>query len=155
MFGKSVIAAMAITLAPLGAHAQALVDASDPEVLAALIQDLGYKASIDVDSVGDPLIRSSAHGYKFNVFFYDCVENTECKAIQFKVGFDMEDGISLTRIQNFNQLKRWVNVYANEESNPQVEMDYNLRGGVSVENFNDTFDWWLVMMEEFIEYIDF
>lgn len=144
-----------LALTPVVANAQALIDGSDPEVIAALIQDMGFKAQVTTDNVGDPLIKSRSNGYDFNVFFYDCTEGANCRAIQFSSAFDMEDGMSLTKVEDFNRNKRWVKVYLNDTSDPLVEMDYNLKGGVSVENFNDTFDWWLVMMDQFIEYIDF
>ncbi len=159
MFNKSLITGAMLALAPLTAsaqaNAQALVDATDPAVLASLIQDLGYKAKLTTDSVGDPMISSSAHGYDFDVFFYDCTDNANCRAIQFSASFDMTDGMSLTRAEDFNRDKRWVKVYLNDESDPRIEMDYNLYGGVSVANFNDTVDWWQVMMQQFIDYIDF
>ncbi len=155
MLSKNFIWGALLALAPIGAGAQELVFAEDPENVASLMQDLGYKASLGTDNVGDPLISSSAHGYDFDVLFYDCTDNTDCKAVQFSAAFDLTDGMSLTKTQDFNRERRWVKVYLNDESDPRVEMDYNLRGGVTVENFNDTFDWWLILMEEFVEYIDF
>lgn len=156
MFTKSLVAGMLLSLTPMIASAAGpLVGATDPAVLASLIEDYGYPAEITVDSVGDPLIKSSAHGYNFDMFFYDCTDNVQCQAVQFAVTFDLEDGMSLTSAQDFNRDKRWVKVYMDEESDPRVEMDVNLRGGVSPENFTDSFDWWLIMMGEFVEYIDF
>ena len=155
MFKKSLLAAIALVLTPLGASAQALVDASDVDVLAALIQDEGYRAVVGTDGIGDPMITSSANGYEFDVFFYGCTEGSNCRDIQFSVVFDMEDGMSLTRTQDFNLEKRWAKVYLDDESDPRLEMDVNLYGGVSATNFKDTLDWWVIAMNEFIEYIDF
>ena len=39
-----------------------LVDATDPKALVRIIEDLGYRADLEVDSEGDPLIRSSVGG---------------------------------------------------------------------------------------------
>jgi len=155
MLNKSLVAGILLTLAPLGANAQALVDATDPDVLAALIQDLGFKATVTKDNVGDPMIKSAANGYDYNIFFYDCTDGANCQAVQFSASFDMQDGMSLTRTQDFNRDKRWVKVYLDDQSDPRLEMDYNLRGGVSVENFNDTLDWWNIEMDAFIQYINF
>lgn len=155
MLKKTLLMAIALTLAPLGANAQSLVDASDVDIIAALIQDEGYRAVTGTDSVGDPKITSSANGYDFDVFFYGCTDGENCRDIQFTVSFDVEDGMSLTKAQDFNREERWVKVYLDDESDPRLEMDYNMYGGVSVSNFNDTLDWWVIMMDEFIEYIDF
>ncbi len=154
MFRKLFMAGV-IALTPMAAAAQNLVYAEDPEIVAALLEDIGFPAEIGVDNVGDPMISSSAHGYDFDIFFYDCIDNTQCQAIQFSTAFDMVDGLSLSRAQEFNRDRRWVKVYLDDESDPRVEMDYNLRGGVSVDNFNDTVDWWQLLMEDFISYIDF
>ena len=155
MFKKSLLAAIALTLAPLGANAQALVDASDVDILAALVQDEGYRAVTGTDGVGDPMITSSANGYEYDIFFYGCTDGENCRDVQFSVSFDMEDGMSLTRAQDFNLEKRWVKVYLDDESDPRLEMDANLYGGVSATNFKDTVDWWVIMMNDFIAYIDF
>ena len=155
MFKKSLLAAVALIIAPIGANAQALVDASDVDILAALVQDEGYRAVTGTDGVGDPMITSSANGYEFDMFFYGCTDGENCRDIQFSISFDMEDGMSLTRAQDFNLEKRWVKVYLDDESDPRLEMDANLYGGVSATNFKDTLDWWVIMMNDFIEYIDF
>lgn len=155
MFKKSLLLAAAVALVPFGANAQALVDASDSDIIAALIQDEGYRALAGTDGVGDPMISSSANGYDFDVFFYGCTDGENCRDIQFSVTFDLEDGMSLTRAQDFNLEKRWAKVYLDEESDPRLEMDVNMYGGVSATNFNDTLDWWVIIMNEFIEFIDF
>lgn len=155
MLNKSLMLAAAVAIAPLGVSAQALVDASDADIIAALIQDEGYRALAGTDGVGDPMITSSANGYDFDVFFYGCTDGENCRDIQFSVTFDLEDGMSLTRAQDFNLEKRWAKVYLDEESDPRLEMDVNMYGGVSATNFNDTLDWWVIIMNEFIEFIDF
>ncbi len=152
---RNVIFAGLVAFAPVAATAQEMVYAEDPEVIAALLEEMGFPAEITTDNVGDPMIMSSAHGYDFDIFFYDCLDNAECQAIQFSSAFDMVDGMSLTSAQDFNRNKRWGKVYLDDESDPRLEMDYNLRGGVSVDNFNDTVDWWQIVMEEFIDYINF
>lgn len=155
MLYKSLITAAALAVMPMSAGAQALVDSTDVDIIASLIQDEGYRAVVGTDGVGDPMITSSANGYEFDIFFYGCTEGETCRDVQFSVSFDLEDGMSLTRAQDFNQEKRWAKVYLNEESDPRLEMDYNMYGGVSATNFNDTLDWWVIIMNEFIEYIDF
>jgi|LGOV01.1.fsa_nt_gb hypothetical protein len=155
MFMKSLLAVIALTLAPLGASAQALVDASDVDILAALIQEEGYRAVVGTDGVGDPMITSAANGHKFTIFFYGCTEGLECRDVRFSTIFDLEKGMSLTRAQDFNYSERWVKVYMDEDSDPYLELDYNLYGGVSATNFKDTLDWWVIKMSDFIEYIDF
>jgi len=155
MFNKSLVAAAVLAVLPLTAGAQAFVDASDVDIISAMVQDEGYRAVIGTDGVGDPMVTSAANGYDFDIFFYGCTDNENCRDIQFSASFDLEDGMSLTRAQDFNLEKRWAKVYLDEDSDPRLEMDYNMYGGVSATNFNDTLDWWVIIMNEFIEYIDF
>lgn len=155
MFKKSLLLAAAIALAPLGSNAQSLVDASDVEIIATLIQEEGYRAVVGTDSVSDPMITSSANGYEFEVYFYGCTDGENCRDIQFTAAFVVEDGMSLTSAQDFNLEKRWAKVYLDEESNPRLEMDVNMYGGVSATNFNDTLDWWVIIMQDFMEYIGY
>ena len=152
---RNMLTASLVLLAPLSATAQELVYAEDPQIIAALIEDNGFPAEITVDGVGDPMIMTSANGYDFQIYFYDCIENADCQALQFGAYFDMVDGMSLTRAQDFNKERRWVKVYLNDENDPIVEMDYNLRGGVTAENFNDTLEWWRITMGEFVTYINY
>ena len=154
MFRNMLVASL-LVLAPLSTNAQELVFAEDPQIIAALVEDNGFPAEITVDNVGDPMILSAAHGYDFQILFYDCIDNIDCQALQFSASFDMVNGMSLTRAHDFNKERRWAKIYLNDENDPIVEMDYNLRGGVSADNFNDTLDWWQLMMGEFISYIDF
>ena len=155
MFNKSLVAAAVLAVLPLTAGAQAFVDASDVDIISAMVQDEGYRAVVGTDGVGDPMVTSAANGYDFDIFFYGCTDNENCRDIQFSASFDLEDGMSLTRAQDFNLEKRWAKVYLDEDSDPRLEMDYNMYGGVSATNFNDTLDWWVIIMNEFIEYIDF
>ena len=155
MFYKSLVTTAVLAVLPLAASAQALVDASDIDIVSAMVQDEGYRAVTGTDGVGDPMITSAANGYDFEIYFYGCTENANCRDIQFSASFDLEDGMSLTRVQDFNLEKRWAKVYLDEDSDPRLEMDYNMYGGVSVTNFNDTLDWWVLIMNEFVEYIDF
>jgi hypothetical protein len=155
MFKKTIILAAAIALAPLGASAQSLVDATDVDIISALIQEEGYRAVVGTDGVGDPMITSSANGFEFDVYFYGCEDGENCRDIQFSAVFDMEDGMSLTSAQDFNLEKRWAKVYLDEESDPRLEMDVNMYGGVSATNFNDTLDWWVIIMQEFMGYIEY
>lgn len=130
------------------------VDASDAAVLAGVLQDLGYRAMLSTDSSGDPLIRSSADGSEFSIFFYGCSSGQACKAIQFSKGYDMATGMSLEQVNEWNREYRFGKVYLDDEADPFIEMDVNLDfGGVARENFADTFDWWLVTTREFEAFI--
>lgn len=139
------------------AAAEELVDAAEPETLVTIIQELGYRAKLDTDGRGDPLIVSSVGGTEFSIQFYGCNELTHagCKLLLFKVGYDLEDGTTLALINEWNATKLVGRAYLDEESDPWFEMAVNMDGGISRPNFEDTFDWWEVSIEGFEDHIGF
>ena len=129
--------------------------ARDPGRLAQVIQDLGYRARLETDSVGDPMIVSSAGGTDFSIYFYGCTNNRECKSLLFKVGFDLVDGTTLENVNAWNETTLFGRAYLDDEQDPWLEMAVNLDGGVSQANFEDTYDWWEVVLRQFEDHIGF
>lgn len=131
------------------------VDATDPEKLASLIRDLGYRATIEQDDVGDPMIRSSAGGIEFLIYFYGCDGGERCRTVLFQVAYDLESGTTADVVENWNENMLFGRAYLDEESDPWLEMPVNLFGGVTSENFVDTFDWWETVLDDFESHIGF
>lgn len=139
---------------PATAAAQ-LVDATDPERLGTIIRDLGYRARIDMDGVGDPMIASSVGGTDFNIYFFGCTQRAGCKSLLFKVGYDLASGTTLEVVNAWNETSLFGRAYRDEDGDPWLEMSVNMDGGVSLFNFQDTFDWWEVVLEKFEDHIEF
>lgn len=137
-----------------GAAAQ-LVDASDPDRLVAIIQALGYRARLDTDRIGDPMIASSVGGTDFNIYFFGCKDGGGCKSLLFKVGYDLDSGSTLEVVNAWNETSLFGRAYRDEDDDPWLELAVNMDGGVSLFNFQDTFDWWEVVLAEFEDHIGF
>jgi hypothetical protein len=146
-----------VLLAAFEAGAQELVDATDPEKLVAVIQELGYRALLDVDNIGDPVIKSSVGGTDFSILFFGCDEQNhdQCKLLLFKVGYDLDEGTTVDNVNEWNESRVVGRAYLDDEMDPWLEMAVNMDGGVSRRNFEDTFDWWEVSIEDFESHIDF
>ncbi len=56
-------------------------------------------------------------------------------------------------INEWNRTKRFGKAYLNEENNPRIEMNVNLDHGASWDDLDDTFDWWRIAMEQFLEHL--
>jgi hypothetical protein len=136
-----------------GAQAQTLVSAESPDALIAIIQDLGFQAKLEKDDVGDPVIRSSSGGVDFRIYFYECKNNKRCKSLHFSVGYDLADGSSLDEVQAWNADKRFASAYLDDESDPFLQMDINTEGGVTQENFENSFELWQSLKGEFETFI--
>jgi hypothetical protein len=158
MRARALASAIGLVLpAAFEAGAQEIVDATDPEKLVAVIQDLGYRARLDVDNLGDPVIQSSVGGTDFSILFFGCDEESheQCKLLLFKVGYDLDDGTTLGVVNEWNESRLVGRAYLDDEMDPWLEMAVNMDGGVSRPNFEDTFDWWEVTLEDFESHIDF
>lgn len=135
-------------------HAES-VDATNPQQLVSIIQQLGYRATLEADGVGDPMIKSSVNGTDFAIYFYGCTYNEACKSLLFKVGYDLANGIALAEIEDWNEGTLFGRAYLDDEADPWLEMPVNMDGGVSRHNFEDNYDWWDVIVNGFEDHIGF
>lgn len=152
------ISALSVVMAAApNADAEEVADATDPERLASIIRDLGYRAKLETDGVGDPIIHSSVGGTDFSILFYGCAEDShdQCQVLLYKVGYDLTDGASLDLVNEWNATRLVGRAYLDEEDDPWLEMAVNMHAGVSRANFEDTFDWWEVSVDWFEAHIDF
>ena len=167
---RSIIALAALTLFAMTAQAQGTDDGevaqADTSVMfstdgvsiqqiADILQEEGYKAQLDKDSQGDPLIRTKMGGLNVKVFFYLCSEEALCEDIQFSVGFDLEDGLSTAKVQKWNKEYRFAKTYLDDEDDPYLEIDLQLVPGGTpdlVKGYIATAD---SLISQFADYIDF
>lgn len=151
LFGGLTAAAL-ISTATL---ATAEIKATDAQSVLKALQDFGMVSTIDVDADGDPKISSSVSDTKFSVYFYGCTDNANCKSIMIKAGYDLNQGITASKINEWNRKKRFAKAYIDDEGDPFLELDVNLDfGGVGDKNFADTLDWWRLLVEDFEEFVD-
>src|SRR5687768_7824394 len=137
------------------ADAQTIVSAEHPDQLVSIIQDLGFQAKLEKDNVGDPVIRSSSDGVDFRIYFYECKNNKRCRSLHFSVGYDLANGSSLDAVQQWNADKRFASAYLDDEADPFLQMDINTQGGITQENFENSFHLWQSLKGEFEKFIGF
>lgn len=145
---KIILAVSLAALSPWAAMASN-VSAGDPEVLAEIMRGYG-SATISTDSSGDPKIEGRIDGTRYNVLFYGCKQNTNCGSVQFTTAWS-HPGISLDTINDWNRDKRFGKAYLDSDGDPALEMNVNLRHGVSRKNFDDTVDFWRLVLKTFKE----
>lgn len=131
-----------------------LITASSIDLIIAALERYGYRVELTTDSGGDPLIRSTSSDDTLSVYFYGCRDGKDCTYVNFVKGWDTEDGVTLNAIEEWNRTKVWGKAYRDDEKDPWLIMPVNLYGGVSVTNFDDTVDWWKVIVKQFQEHID-
>ena len=124
------------------------------EMIVASFERNGFRVEVLEDSEGAPLVKSTDKGEPFSVYFYGCSEEGEdCGFIQFTTGWNLDNGITLAQIEEWNANKLWGVASRDSEKDPWLSMTVNLRYGVTVENFDDTVDWWRVILGQFAEHI--
>lgn len=98
----SLLAALALGVS--AAHAQ-VVDAANPQTVVTGLQTLGYRATLETDSAGDPLVRTTMAGLKNTVYFYGCTGGADCREIQFMVWLDLTGPVTLEQANAWNEGK--------------------------------------------------
>ncbi len=140
---------------PTSPAAGGSVVAENPEAIAKLLQDWGYRAQLKKDDQGDPQIDSSTAGVNYTIYFYGCEGGRNCTSIQLSSGFDLTDGTTLAVVNDWNTNKRYSKVYLDDQNDPFIEIDVNLYGGgISEETFRDTLDLWDRLLADFQTHIN-
>jgi hypothetical protein len=154
--GVAVIAAL-IAQCALADKSGELIDATNPKKIASVIQDLGYRAKLEVDDDGDPVIRSGAGGSNFSIQFYGCKEdsNDECDLLLFSTGYDFDEETALETINSWNEQALVGRAYLDDDGDPRFDWAVNMRDGVSRENFEDSIRRWAESLGDFEDHIDY
>ena len=129
-----------------------IVDATDPARLVPIVAAYG-SAELTTDANGDPMIDASVGDLRYAIFFDDCTDNVDCAGLTFTTGWEW-DGVTPEQIDAWNESRRYLTAYLDDEGDPIVRMSVNLFGGVTPTNLSDTVDWWQVMTSGFITYLD-
>jgi hypothetical protein len=143
--------------APATATAGLLPDGGvTAQEVAAVLQEKGYKAEITTDSTGDPTVMTAADGSNVSIYFYDCKgEGPRCTSIQFVSAFDIDDGMSLSKINLWNRENRFGRAYLDDENDPFVEMDVDVEHGFTTESLATWIDTWIHVLPRFKSFIGF
>ncbi len=149
--------AVLLFILPLGAQAQdTSISASEPYLLANVMEGMGFRTTVGTDSFDDPIIYSSFNGYDFEVVFYGCTNNVDCQTVLFAAHFNGLDGrVSPASVMEYNRGSRWGRAYLQDDLDATLEMDVNLIGGVPRRNFEASLDFWTIALQEFSTYLPY
>lgn len=140
--------ALALAAAPL--------HVAKPAEFVSALQDAGFRAELDVDDVGDPMIKSSANGASFIILFYGCEENKNCTDLQFYAGYTLDEPVGVDVVNAFNQEYRFTRAYIDPDNDPVIEMDVlGGDGKIDDEQFKRALDIWTDLMGAYQAAIDF
>jgi hypothetical protein len=150
LFSTALLLAVSMSGPASADPAPQIVDGTNPEALVNIIQDLGYRANLEIDGEGDPMIRSSVGGTQFTVVFYGCGEaHDQCQILMFKAGYEMNEAVGMDVINEWNATRLFGRAYLDEVSDPWIELVLNVHGGVTRQQFENTFEWWETSVGDF------
>ena len=118
--------------------------------LVAILQDAGYKAKLETDDEGDPLVRTGMSGVNVVIFFYDCKAH-RCGSLQFSVGLDLEDGTKTAILNRFNRNYRYVRAYLDDENDPYLKFDFEVLNTAHADYIVSQIDIWEDLLGEFFK----
>ena len=106
------------------------------------------------DSAGDPLVIATLDETQFQVLMYGCGDDDRCTSIQFRSGYDVDDGMSLDDVNAWNMAMRYGKVWLDDEADPFIELDLHLSGSsdAQVAHYAQMWSAMLMGFEETIEY---
>jgi hypothetical protein len=88
------------------------------------------------------------------VFFYNCTDNTDCRTIQFYVGYNEPNSATHETMNAWNRDNRFGRAYVGDDGIARLEMDIDLDdGGVSQALFEDNLEFWLTVMSRFADHV--
>ena len=123
---------------------------SAPQELAERIRSLGYKAELQTDKSGDPVIISATDGSEFQVYFYGCEKAKDCEWIVFHKGYSLKKTEYAKIRQLVDEWNLGVNFSKASIDDDALYLSYNLlmnNEGVGPKIFN--FATWL---QEYVEF---
>lgn len=115
----------------------------------------GFPAEITRDEQDDPLIKSETDDVKWRVYFYNCSTAGRCKSIQFSAGFDLDDGLTYSKINEWNFTKRFSRGALDDEMDPYVRYDIDAETGFTSEALNLGIDTWQLVLPAFAEFVGY
>ena len=153
----SVCALSAVTFsANASAQAGAYDRVSGPQ-LVDIMRAQGFdNVSYDTDSYGDPIVESEIDGVTFHVEFYNCegdMPDRACRELRFFAGFDLANGMSLEQINQWNYTLRFGKAYVDSDSDPFLEMNLDVDGGLSRDLIESNLAIWNEAFSNFMEFI--
>ncbi|MXO73918.1 hypothetical protein GRI40_01600 [Altererythrobacter aerius] len=108
------------------------VTAYNPGGIAKAMRDAGYKADLDVDGYGDPMIKTAFGQFDGFIYFYGCDETNHdrCESLQFRAGFDREKPMPLSLLNEIVTKYRYTAMWLDKDGDPWVNFDLVTGAGI-------------------------
>jgi hypothetical protein len=126
-----------------------ILDEASPDAIIAALERGGFEAEIGKEDDGDPKINSTDKSQPFGIHFYGCEKHDHCKYVQFTQGWNLKKGITLDKIDKWNNDNVWGQAYRDNEKDPWLALTVNFEGGVTPDYLDNMIDWWAIIVEDY------
>ena len=147
------ISAVAFAALPAAAYTYPSAGVSAQEV-AAVLRANSLPVEITKDDAGDPMIKSSSSDLNWRIYFYDCTAG-RCTSIQFSAGFDLDNGMTYAKCNEWNYTKRFGRCALDDEMDPYARYDIDVAKGYTSESMGYALDTWLLVVPTFSKFIGY
>ncbi len=153
MTSKTGLAALAAMLAaaamPTFAFAEDdIYETADPDMVVEVAKQFG-SAELEKDDSGDPMVTGRLSGIRYIILFYDCVDATDCKSVQFQTRYT--DTFTVEQANEWNKKFRWVKAVAGDGLT--FTMDLSFIGGITQHYFEERFGLWNSLIADIKDFV--
>ena len=143
----------AFTALPAAAYVYPTAGVSAQEV-AAVLRARKLPVEITKDDAGDPMIKSASNDLNWRIYFYDCTAG-RCTSIQFSAGFDLDNGMTYAKCNEWNYTKRFSRCALDDEMDPYTRYDIDVAKGYTSESMDYALATWLLVVPTFSTFIGY
>lgn len=129
------LALVAAAAAATPAFAQQSLTKLTVEEVGAAVEAAGHTYQTSTAEDGTPIIQIEATGSKaqqIEVAFFECDTKGACEDIMIWSWYSVP-GLTVDKINSWNQNGRWTRAYIDADKDPRLEMDINATGGIGTE----------------------
>jgi hypothetical protein len=130
---------------------QEVILSVNPDEMAKILQDIGYRAEILKNNEGKRRIRTRIGGWNVTLNFYSCDDKENCKSIGLRAFFENEKKKGAQFANEWNREKRFTKVYIDKDNDVNIEFDVLFRDGVTKGNLRAYLDVYEDQLKDFVE----
>ncbi|MGY6534842.1 MAG: YbjN domain-containing protein [Pararhodobacter sp.] len=145
------IAAALLSATPAQAQLGGMITGTDIDRVAELAARYGPAERRHDDTGDGPWIRAEIDSVVYTITFLNCTDNENCTSLQLRAWWESAGAHTIEAMNHWNRERRFSKAYLDINNNATVEFDVNLAGGITAVNFDDTLQWWQVVLQEFRE----
>lgn len=158
-FGAGCALAALVVMAGATAEAKGLPKGGlTADETAAWLSSRGLSSEVlpDPTRYGNQLVRSSADGINFQIYFYGCsgrAPKLRCESIQYSAEWAHSEWANAERLNAWNREKRFLRTYLGPNGTVWAELDFDVSPEVSYAALDKSLERWRAEALEFRRYM--